>query len=114
MNKRLVGKSGEEYARDFLKDRGYKVLFENWTCQGGEIDLIMKRTYLVFVEVKYVRSNFCSPVDLFDRRKRNNLLHAIESFLGQNPEYVDNWRVDLVCVTEKYGVYCVDHYTDVL
>jgi len=64
VNTRLVGRCGEKYAREFLENRGYKVLFENWTCYGGEIDLIVRKKCLVFVEVKYVRKDFCSPVDL--------------------------------------------------
>jgi len=114
VNTRLIGKVGEKYARDFLKRRGYKVLFENWTCYGGELDLIVEKDCLVFVEVKYVRQNFCSPVELFDYKKRVTLLRTIEKFLQQNPEYIGNWRADLVGISRKYNKKWVDHYTNVL
>ena len=69
---------------------------------------------LVFVEVKFVRQDFCSPVELFGFKKRVTLLRSIERFLKENPQYMGNWRVDLVCLTKKYKKFWVDHYTNVL
>jgi len=48
-----LGKYGEFLAEERLKDLGYKILENNYTCKLGEIDLVAKdNDVLVFVEVK--------------------------------------------------------------
>ena len=53
MDKRLIGRWGEQVAGDYLKKKHYKIVAMNFSCRGGEIDLIAEnRKYIVFVEVK--------------------------------------------------------------
>ena len=48
-----VGKMGEETALQYLISQGYCLVFQNYRCRLGEIDLIIqKEKTLVFVEVK--------------------------------------------------------------
>ena len=54
MNKRLVGSAHEEQAAAFLRGQGMQILFRNYRCRVGEIDLIARDgDTLVFIEVKY-------------------------------------------------------------
>ena len=47
------GKIGEEIAIKYLKEKGYEIVCQNFTCRQGEIDIIVKdRGELVFIEVK--------------------------------------------------------------
>lgn len=47
------GQFWEQRALTFLQQRGLTVVMTNYTCRGGEIDLIMRdRDTLVFVEVR--------------------------------------------------------------
>ena len=51
--KNFVGKLGEEKARKYLIQNGYKILESNYFCRFGEIDIIaMDKNCLVFIEVK--------------------------------------------------------------
>lgn len=51
--KNFVGKLGEDRARKYLIQNGYKILESNYFCRFGEIDIIaMDKNCLVFVEVK--------------------------------------------------------------
>ena len=54
MNQVEKGKQYEEKAADFLKSQGVQILFQNYRCRQGEIDLIgLHENCLVFIEVKY-------------------------------------------------------------
>ncbi len=48
-----VGRSGENSAEIFLKNKGLKIIERNFRCRKGEIDLVvMDVGILIFVEVK--------------------------------------------------------------
>ena len=50
---KTLGKKGEDIAAAFLKKKGYKLLFRNYKCSFGEIDIIAKhKKILSFIEVK--------------------------------------------------------------
>lgn len=52
-----TGERGEALARRYLERRGLKTVAENYRTRVGEIDLIMlDKTTLVFVEVRYRKS----------------------------------------------------------
>lgn len=50
---KTLGKKGEDIAAAFLHKKGYKLLFRNYKCSFGEIDIIAKhKKILSFIEVK--------------------------------------------------------------
>lgn len=50
---KTLGKTGEDLAAAFLKKKGYKILFRNYQCPLGEIDIIAEhKKVLSFIEVK--------------------------------------------------------------
>lgn len=58
MNYRKQGNDFEKLAADFLQSKGMTILKLNFYCKMGEVDIIAKdKEYLVFVEVKYRKSN---------------------------------------------------------
>jgi len=65
MEKKELGKKGEELALRFLKKRGYRIIEKNYVCKMGEIDIIAKeKDTLVFVEVKTRTSTIFGPPQL--------------------------------------------------
>jgi putative endonuclease len=71
-----LGTRGEKLACQFLKRRGYKILYRNFRGRtGGEIDVVCRDgDTLVFVEVKTrTREDFGRPIEAIDRDKRKRI-----------------------------------------
>ena len=52
-----IGKSAEEYAKQYLQRQGLTLMGQNYRCKYGEIDLIMQdKKTTVFVEVRFRKS----------------------------------------------------------
>ena len=85
----VLGKLGEQLAEEYLKERGYDILYRNWRYRQYEIDIIaMKGTMLHFVEVKTRASNlFGFPEENVTRKKILSLFKAADEFLYQNQQY---------------------------
>jgi len=79
----LSGVQAEDLACVHLERAGLKLLARNYRCPQGEIDLVMDdRDTLVFVEVRYRRSNaFGTPAETVDRRKQARLQAAAGHYL---------------------------------
>jgi len=100
-----VGQIGEEMARKFLEEKGYKILEQNYRTRFAEIDLVaekpegfLEKPKLVFVEVRTkVGENFGSPEDTINKKKLWKVLWNAKSYTG-----FKNWqgacRIDAVCI----------------
>jgi putative endonuclease len=65
MQKKELGKRGEEIAIRFLKKKGYHILLTNYVCKMGEMDIIAReKDTLVFIEVKTRTSTAFGPPQL--------------------------------------------------
>ena len=65
MQKKELGKKGEEIALRFLKKKGYRIIEQNYVCKMGEMDIIAKeKDTLAFVEVKTRTSTTFGPPQL--------------------------------------------------
>ncbi len=97
--KRDFGQLQEQIAADYLIAKGLKLLFKNFQCRRGEIDLIMRDAdTLVFVEVRYRRSSkFGSAVESVDYRKQTKLLRCAQYFLvSHNLTEIHPCRFDIL------------------
>ena len=107
----------ERVAVKYLKSRGYKILYTNWTCYAGELDIVAFRGRLTFVEVKSAFSGLCSPCEMFTERKKKNLVRTIQNFIIKKSlefENFDDWSLDLVCVYKNGVRFKISHYQNVL
>ena len=89
MSTRKQGDVGETFAVKLLEKHGYTVICRNYTCRGGEIDIVAtKDNYICFSEVKLravLSGNKAS--DAVDSVKLSRIKTAAEFFLE---EYKDN------------------------
>lgn len=100
MDKKEIGKKGEERALGFLKQKGYKILEQNYHKRSGEIDIIAFDPHYgeyVFVEVKTRKNNdYGYPEEFVDWKKIEKITATGEIWLAekqiQNPE----WRIDCI------------------
>ena len=101
---RNIGKWGEDLAATYLEGKGYLILDRNVYTSYGEIDLITLQDYedekyLVFIEVKTRTTlEFGNPEDALTRQKQEHLLAAIETYLQDNPDLDNPWRVDVIAI----------------
>lgn len=87
MDKKLLGRWGEQAAADYLKQHKYKITGQNYACRFGEIDLIAEnRGYIVFVEVK-LRKNaaFAEAREFVTAAKQRKVAAAAKQWLALNP-----------------------------
>ncbi len=89
---RALGKYFEGEAKKFLEKKKMRCIDRNYTCRGGEIDLVMRDgAYWVFVEVKARRSTaFGTPAAYVTVEKQRRLCIAAQKYMLEN-------RIDAPC-----------------
>ncbi len=99
---RLLGKWGERQCEKFLKRKGLKTLTRNFSCNAGEIDLIMVDSdhSIVFVEVKTrVDEEFTSTESVITKPKMDRMTKTARYFISANEIENRPYRFDIVTVT---------------
>ena len=95
-----VGKKGEEFAQEFLKKQGYKILETNkHFSKFCEIDIIAEdKNTLVFCEVKTRKTDICgSPFEAITKSKYQNIKKGVFFYLQENPKY-KKFRIDAISI----------------
>lgn len=100
-NKRITGSRYEEVAAQYLTGQGLEVLLFNYRSRQGEIDLIARDgDYLVFVEVKYRRTDRLGfPEEAVDIRKQQKMMQTAKYYLYQQGHGDLPCRFDVVAIT---------------
>lgn len=113
MDKDAVWKTGEKAAREYLENRGYRIIEQNYRTKYSEIDLIVKKEdFLVFVEVRTKTSNnFVSPEESINQKKLNKLYWNAEHYVGIK-KWPGQYRVDAICIVlnPDKSVEKLEHY----
>ena len=87
MDKKLLGRFGEEQAAAYLNKKKYKILGLNYSCRFGEVDIIAQKDgYIAFVEVK-LRKNaaFAQAREFVTASKQQRVMTAAQLWLSANP-----------------------------
>ena len=94
------GAQAEQLVAVHYTDLGYTVLDRNWSCQGGELDLVVAQgETVVFVEVRSVSTDFLPGAELsVTLRKQTRVALAAELWLAENGEAYADIRFDVVAV----------------
>ena len=99
--KRAIGRIGENEARQFLINHGYKIVCQNYRVMGcGEIDIIAEDGgTLVIIEVKKRTNKNFEALEAITKSKKLRLAKTAEVFLSVNSQY-ENWpvRFDVVAI----------------
>lgn len=93
-NNRKIGQKYEQLAENYLKNKGYEILCRNYCCPYGEIDIIAKQgDYLVFIEVKYRKSNgYGTPGEAVNVKKQRHISRAALSYYAAH-----GYREEIPC-----------------
>jgi putative endonuclease len=91
---------GEDYATDYLVQKGYQILERNYHSRFGEIDIVAKNDqYLVFTEVKTREENYMvSPLEAVTVSKQKKLYKTALIYLQSHPTQLQP-RFDVIGVT---------------
>ena len=118
-----VGKIGEDLARKYLEDNGYKILEQNYRTKYAEIDLVAKKpagffgkNTLVFVEVRTkIGENFGSPEDTLNKVKLRKVLRNAVVYSA-----FQKWdgpaRIDAICIVlnPNFTVSRLTHHENII
>ena len=100
-NPERLGRWGEKRSERFLKRKGLKTLTRNFSCNTGEIDLVMVATdrTIVFVEVR-TRSDetFGPPESSITPAKKARLSRTARHFLATHNIENRPFRFDIVTI----------------
>ena len=93
-----LGQLGEKLTCDFLREKGYQILSQNYRTRGGEIDIVAKEgETIVFVEVKTrLNRTFGYPEEAIDARKQHKLAMTAECYLREHNLYDADYRIDAI------------------
>ncbi|NMA55003.1 MAG: YraN family protein [Firmicutes bacterium] len=100
MSNKTLGELGEEFALQYLKRCGYRIIERNFRCRCGEIDFIAREgKALVFIEVKTRRSlRFGTPEEAVTPAKQKKL-RTVASYYLQRFSCDPLCRFDVLALT---------------
>ncbi|MFT5259120.1 MAG: putative endonuclease [Saprospiraceae bacterium] len=98
---REIGQNTEQLAKAYLVEKGLKVHTQNYRCQHGEIDLIMRDADCwTFIEVRYRNSvQFGGGIESVDSRKQKKLIRTAEHFMLTHTDEFDSCRFDVIAMS---------------
>ena len=108
-----LGKKGEELARKYLEEKGYRILETNWRHGRDEVDIIaMDGDELVIVEVKTRSSDrYGEPEDDVNWAKEKFLVRATEAYVEEKDLDIDS-RFDIISIILNENEYRIKHIED--
>ncbi len=111
-----TGRWGENIAKKYLQDKGYRIVEQNYKTRYAEIDLIAQhKDILVFVEVRTrIGEQFGRPEESLNRSKMNKLIKNAEAYVARK-RYNKRYRIDAVCIVldENKEISRIDHYNNI-
>ena len=104
-----TGKQGEAIAVEYLQNKGYVILEQNWHNHHREIDIIAtKGNEMAIVEVKCrTGAPLVEPYIAVNRNKQNLLIKAANAYIQKNNIDLET-RFDIVSITLGKEV-SIDH-----
>lgn len=103
MNRQAAGHTWEAVTRDYLEQRGLRILKQRYSCRLGELDLVCRDgATLVIAEVRArKRDSITSVIDSIDRRKQRKIILATRHLLMRNPAWhMEPLRFDIFAVSD--------------
>ena len=114
---KLLGRWGEKCSERFLKNKGLTTIARNFSCKGGEVDLVMASNdgAVIFVEVKSRRDeDFAQAQEAVNPAKRTKLVRTARFFLQTYNVNDKPLRFDVIAVVlGRKGPVRIRHYENV-
>lgn len=76
-----LGKAGEDFTRQWLKDNNYTILATNYRTKYGEIDIIaQQKNMLAFVEVKLRSQDYFNLSQVITASKQKKIIASAKEY----------------------------------
>ncbi len=101
-NRKQIGKLGEQLAVQFLLQKDWRIVAENWRNRHGELDLVAQDGHvLVFLEVRTRRAaaHFGTALESVDARKQQQVRATARFYLQANGLWDMPIRFDVIGIT---------------
>jgi len=118
-----VGKIGEDLARGYLEEKGYKIIEQNYKTRFAEIDLVCEKSggifgkkSLIFVEVRTkIGEQWGTPEDTLNKQKLWKVLQNAKSYIGFK-KWGESARIDAVCIVLRpdFSVARLTHHENII
>ena len=108
-----IGKIGENIAKNYLIQKGFKILQTNFYSIYGEIDIICENLeYIVFIEVKTKTDHdFFYACERVNSNKKKKILKTIEVYFSKNHTHKQP-RIDVIEVILKSNKFIINHFSN--
>lgn len=108
-----LGQQGEALAADYLRNKGYTILAQNWRIGRAELDIIAKiGETMVFVEVKTRSDNyFGAPENAVNQKKMDLMTDAASAYMYE-VEHDWEFRFDIISVLVRGEKHYITHFED--
>jgi len=109
-----LGRQGEQLAKDFLIQKSYRILAQNWRYGRAEVDLIAAfEQKIIFIEVKTRRStDHGEPEDFVNWKKEKQLEFASSAYI-ERLNHQGEIRFDIIAIVfENQDLYHINHIED--
>ena len=105
-----LGNAGEQLVADFLRNKGFAILAQNYRQRYGEVDLIAEKgDVIAFVEVKARTNPAFSALQSITRSKQHKIFLAAKSFMVTHNVYNKVLRFDVALVTVEACNTSIDY-----
>jgi len=113
-----LGQFGEDKAVKYLISNGYTVLYRNFRCRNGEIDIVARDKerddLIVFLEVKTRKNRgFGLPCEAVTSSKMQKMKKTISVYTNVNKYKNHDFRIDVIEILLRNGKIYIRHLKNV-
>ena len=108
------GLEGEEIAKAFLKEAGWRILDHRFRMGRLETDLVVRKGKVVaFVEVKMrLTTRFGPPALAVTWHKQREIGRVAQAWIDRYGRPDDRYRFDVIAITQARGLRKIEHIAD--
>ncbi|WP_154222382.1 YraN family protein [Marinicella rhabdoformis] len=107
-----TGDFWEHQAAEFLTQKGLKLLFKNYRCTAGEVDLVMQsgKDMIVFVEVRYRKHDqWANALESVGKQKQQKVIRAANHLMTKKKWHNRyHARFDVVAIQGDHESHTID------
>lgn len=116
MTNKEIGKYGENLAKKYLENLGYKILDMNYKySRYGEIDIVaLYKNELCFVEVKTRRNDkFGTPMEAITKDKLIKIQLSAKNYIQEKKPKFEKFRIDAISIELKENKEEITHIKNI-